>query len=184
MAKIADAPISAHGHCGQCRSPLRPAFEHDEFMEITTGMPANDARVHLTALADRMPLEGKSVTTRTGHLGLEDALGRGVTGGPMARGHRTGSLPMREADARTGRMSLRGRGTNPGAARPQRPPKALHPRQHDFDSTLQGPHPFLRESPAVGQSLPRRTRRASRCEPRSTRTDSALSESSGQAPAL
>lgn len=183
MAKIAGAPISAHRHCGQCRSPPRPVFEHDEFMEVAAGMPANDARVDLTGLADRVPLERESVTTRTGHLGLEDALGRGVTGGPMARWCRADPLPMRKADPRAGGVPLRGRANRLGAARPQRSPMGLYPGQDDVDSTLQGPLPFPPDSLGAGQSPPRRRHRASRCELRSTQSDSALSGSSGQAPA-
>jgi hypothetical protein len=59
--------------------------------------------------ANGMPLECKSVTTRTRDLGLEDMIGGGVTGGPMARWRRTGPPPMRKADPRSRRVSLRGR---------------------------------------------------------------------------
>lgn len=73
------------GHRGQHGPTLRPIVEHDEFVEVASGMPTNDTRLDLSRFTDGMSLERQPVATRTGQLGFEDVLGGGVTGVPMAR---------------------------------------------------------------------------------------------------
>jgi hypothetical protein len=72
-------------HRGQHGPTLRPVVEHDEFVEVATGMPTNDTRLNFPRFANGMSLERQPVATRTRQLGFEDVLGGGVTGVPMAR---------------------------------------------------------------------------------------------------